>query len=93
MVRVFPMVLPERRLKLSLTFGHVIKMLDNTTERVTMSGNNHALSRLDFWNDDVIPVWESTFDCKFKRFASWKFISWNISIKWILNYFLVLVQF
>ena len=58
-----------------------------------MSGNDHALSRLDFWNDDVIPVWESTFDCKFKRFASWKFISWNISIKWILNYFLVLVQF
>lgn len=57
-------------------------MLDNATERVAMRGNDHLLAALDFRHDNIIPVWQCTFNRQLKRLTGGHLV--DIGVEWIL---------
>lgn len=61
-------------------------MLDNSSQAVSMSGNDDFLSLLQLGNNGTIPVGQSSFNGQLQRFKFGElFRRWSLGVPWILH--------
>lgn len=62
----------------------ITEVFDDSSERVSVSGNDKLLAFLELWDNNVIPVWQSALDRQLEWLASWEFFGWDVFVLRVL---------
>lgn len=69
-----------------------IQVLDNSSQAVSMSGNDDLLALLQLWNDYVVPVGQSSLDGELERLKLGELLGfWSVLVPRVLDNVLVVL--